>query len=381
VQLNELPLTPNGKVDRKALPAPTLADYKTDREYVAPGDKVERKLAALWEEALNVRPVGAKDNFFELGGTSLAAARLFLGISRKFGKDLPQSTLLHADTVELLANEIRSALKKTRHPTTVALRQSGSKPPFFVTTAAGEVLFLRPLAARMSDRPLYGFVPDGLDGMYMRPQTVEQLAVCYLSEMRKIQPVGPYFLGGYCFGGLVAFEMAQQLLRQGEKAAAVVLLSAPIEHPHWSYPSGVPEAPSKSFSGLRLGRLILTPRRILRLRWPMHRLTFALGLRIPLEKRKEYLGRAIFRAEHLYIPKPYPGTLICFHGSNLTEFGPDLGWQAFATRLEHHVIGDGDFSCRRDLFYEPLVEQTARELNACLDAAMGEWVAAGQTHT
>jgi hypothetical protein len=63
--------------------------------------------------------------------------------------------------------------------------------------------------------------------------------------------------------------------------------------------------------------------------------------------------------------------LICFHGSNLTEFGPDLGWGAFATRLEHHVIGDGDFSCRRDLFYEPLVEQTAGELDACLDAAIG----------
>jgi hypothetical protein len=73
--------------------------------------------------------------------------------------------------------------------------------------------------------------------------------------------------------------------------------------------------------------------------------------------------------------------LICFHGSNLTEFGPDLGWGPFATGLEHHVIGDGDFLGRRDLFFEPLVEQTARELNACLDAAMGIEVAVRQTHS
>jgi hypothetical protein len=170
-------------------------------------------------------------------------------------------------------------------------------------------------------------------------------------------------------------------LRQGEKAAAVVMFSAPIEHPHWSYPPTMPETPPRSFFGPRLGRLILTPWRILRLRWSEYRLTFALGLRVPPEKRSEYVGTMLYRAEHLYTPKPYPGTLICFHGSNLTEFGPDLGWEPFATRLEHHVIGDGDFSCRRDLFYEPLVEQTARELNVCLDAAMGSEVSAGQTHS
>jgi len=102
---------------------------------------------------------------------------------------------------------------------------------------------------------------------------------------------------------------------------------------------------------------------------------------MPPEKRIEYIGRMLYRAEHLYTPKPYPGTLICFHGSNLTEFGPDLGWGAFATRLEHHVIGDGDFFRRRDLFHEPLVEQTARELNACLDAAMGSEVAARRKNT
>jgi hypothetical protein len=170
--------------------------------------------------------------------------------------------------------------------------------------------------------------------------------------------------------------MAQQLLSQGEKAAAVVMLTAPIEHAHWSYPPAVPEKPSRSF-GRRFGRLILAPWRILR-RWPRHQLTFALGLRLPPEKREDYIGRTLYSAEHLYTPKPYPGTLICFHGSNLTEFGPDLGWGPFATSLEHHVIGDGDFLGRRDLFFEPLVQQTASELNACLDAAMVTEVARGR---
>ena len=102
---------------------------------------------------------------------------------------------------------------------------------------------------------------------------------------------------------------------------------------------------------------------------------------MPPEKRSDYIGSVLYRAEHLYTPKPYPGTLICFHGSNLTEFGPDLGWGPFATRLEHHVIGDGDFDRRRDLFHVPLVDQTARELNACLAGAMGSEVAVGQTYS
>src|SRR5262249_52728261 len=111
VALAEFPLTGNRKVDRKALPAAQVGDYHREREYLAPRDKLEKKLVAHWEEVLGVRPVGIKDNFFDLGGKSLQAARLFTRIISSFGKELPLVTLIHAPTVELLANEIRPLSK------------------------------------------------------------------------------------------------------------------------------------------------------------------------------------------------------------------------------------------------------------------------------
>jgi amino acid adenylation domain-containing protein len=392
LQLAEFPLTPNGKLDRKNLPAPTRADYQTDRVYVAPRNDVERELAALWEKALGVHPVGAKDNFFDLGGSSLRAARLFTDISRTFGSELPLTTLVHAPTLELLANEIRHAAKLTRYPTLVTLKKGGSKPPFFIVHGgAGSTLFLRRLASRIDDHPVYGIEPDGLDGRPFRYRTVEQLAAYYLSEIRKVQPAGPYFLGGYCFGGLVAFEMAQQVLGHGEDTAALVLLTAP-----WRYgrrPSSPPARPAatskRPFLG-RLARLFFSPWLTLGKRgfvmWLVHapkvyRLLFALGQKIPQEMRQNYVLRTLNSAERLYVPKPFPGALIFLRGSNLTEFGPNLGWDGLAESFEHRLIGHSNYDSRRELFNEPLVEQTARELNAFLERASDNALAVRELRT
>src|SRR5262249_33310499 len=150
VALAEFPLTGNRKVDRKALPAAQVGDYHREREYLAPRDKLEKKLVAHWEEVLGVRPVGIKDNFFDLGGKSLQAARLFTRIISSFGKELPLVTLIHAPTVELLANEIRPLSKDANYPRLVAMKKTGTRPPFFcVHGGAGSTLFMHRLAAKM----------------------------------------------------------------------------------------------------------------------------------------------------------------------------------------------------------------------------------------
>ncbi len=130
VTMREFPLTPNGKVDRKALPAPQSSDYQQERKYVAPRERIEKRLVSLWEDVLNVRPIGVKDGFFELGGRSLLAARLFIKIAHKFGRELPLTTLIHAPTVEMLANELRPTAKTFDYPTLVPMK-TGGRPPFF----------------------------------------------------------------------------------------------------------------------------------------------------------------------------------------------------------------------------------------------------------
>jgi amino acid adenylation domain-containing protein len=385
VRVQEFPLTANGKVDRKALPPPSNSADESDREYVAPRNAIERRLAALWEETLQVGRIGVSDNFFEIGGRSILAARLFMKISRQFGRELPLSTLAQAPTVELLARILDGESKETRYSTLVALQASGSKPPFFcIHGGAGSTLFLKLLAERLGpDQPFYGVEPDGLDGRRFRNATVEQMATYYLSEIRRVQPAGPYYLAGYCFGGLVAFEMAQQLLHQGENAAAVILLTAPLRFRGGAACSALrrERQVSKPLRA-KLATFLASPGSMLcglavrlkgRLWYKLQPTTFrtllACGLRVPQSLRTDYVGRTLGAAERAYDPKPYSGSLILFSGADNEHFGENQGWSGLATSFEHHIIGQGDHLARRDLFDEPLVAETAREMAACLETA------------
>lgn len=382
VALREFPLSANGKVDRKALPAPQAGDYHREREYVAPRDKVEKKLVLLWEQVLGIKPVGVKDGFFDLGGKSLQAARLFTQIMSSFGKDLPLTTLIHAPTVELLANEIRPLAKRANYPTLVPMKQTGTRPPFFcVHGGAGSSLFMHRLAARMdADQPFYGIEPEGMDGREFKHTTLEQIAAHYLSEIRKVQPKGPYCFGGYCFGGIVAYEMAQQLLRQGEPAALVVQFTAELRF-HRKVPAPPKPKPPANATGKRLTTLLKNPvRAIYRIsavklvkQWGkiaprFYPVWFKLGVRIPARMRTLYVWRTLIRAERNYVPKPYPGLVVMFHGSDYQD-DPNLGWDGLAEGIEHHIIGNSSQDARRDLMNEPWVGQTARELCDCIKRA------------
>lgn len=382
VALREFPLSANGKVDRKALPAPQAGDYHREREYVAPRDKVEKKLVLLWEQVLGIKPVGVKDGFFDLGGKSLQAARLFTQIMSSFGKDLPLTTLIHAPTVELLANEIRPLAKRANYPTLVPMKQTGTRPPFFcVHGGAGSSLFMHRLAARMdADQPFYGIEPEGMDGREFKHTTLEQIAAHYLSEIRKVQPKGPYCFGGYCFGGIVAYEMAQQLLRQGEPAALVVQFTAELRF-HRKVPAPPKPKPPSNATGKRLTTLLKNPvRAIYRIsavklvkQWGkiaprFYPVWFKLGVRIPARMRTLYVWRTLIRAERNYVPKPYPGLVVMFHGSDYQD-DPNLGWDGLAEGIEHHIIGNSSQDARRDLMNEPWVGQTARELCDCIKRA------------
>jgi len=221
VMLDALPLLPNGKIDRQAL----LAFGQTrsrDEHYRAPRTAIEAWLTRTWSDALGIERVGIGDNFFDLGGHSLQAMRLLVRIEKTFGKRLPITTLFEAPTVEKFAVVLNQRPEGSAPATLVALQPGGSKPPFFWIHGEDSNAFLPRYLGQ--DQPVYGLLEQSWDGRPARYTTVEDIAAHHIRNISAVQPHGPYFLGGYCFGGILAFEIAQQLQKQGEEVGFLAMV-------------------------------------------------------------------------------------------------------------------------------------------------------------
>jgi thioesterase domain-containing protein len=193
--------------------------------FVAPRDEVERQIAAIWEDVLDVHPVGVTDPFFDLGGNSFLAARVMIRVQQHFGRGLPVSALLEADTVERLARTV-CARHSAPAPTTLVRLATGSAPPFFcVHPIGGSVMCYAELARCLGEaRDVYGLQARGLQGEAAPFTDIETMAAHYLGQIRRVWPDGPYLIGGWSMGGTVAFEIARQLAAQGEETRRLVLL-------------------------------------------------------------------------------------------------------------------------------------------------------------
>lgn len=224
--LAQMPLTPNGKVDRRALPEPSGTSAESGTPYLAPRDQLEMQIVAVWQKVLKVRPIGVRDNFFDLGGHSLLAATLFAQLERRLGRKIPLATIFQAPTIEQLADIVRQKDWRPDWSSLVAIQPGGSRTPLFLVHGAeGNVLLYRELAHHLGhDQPVYGLQSRGLDGSTELARRIEDMAALYVKEVRALQPEGPYYLGGYCMGGGVALEMAQQLQAQGQEVALLAML-------------------------------------------------------------------------------------------------------------------------------------------------------------
>jgi thioesterase domain-containing protein len=180
--------------------------------------------------------VSVNESFFDLGGHSLLAVRLFALLERRHGHKLPLAAIVATPTVEGLAAQLRPAEASGLRDGYLALQplqpKGNRRPLFLVHDVWGQVIGYRNIVAEMgTDQPVYGFEPVGADGSYPMHSTIEQMATHYVAEMIRLQPEGPYLVGGSCFGGDVAYEMACQLRAQGREAALVLLLDAvPFGH-------------------------------------------------------------------------------------------------------------------------------------------------------
>ncbi len=218
------PLTPSGKIDRRRLPA-LGSPARDERPQVAPQDLLESQLIGIWEELLGVRPIGTESDFFELGGHSLLAARMFDRIQDAYGQRLPLATLFAQPTIKNLAENLRRESISEQQAPIVAVQPMGARPAFFFLHG-GVGLYCRKLARLIGqDQPFYAVASrDLVDDPSLG--SVEAIANDAVNELISFQPRGPYVLGGYCHGGLIAYEMARQLRQRGLEVGVVILLDA-----------------------------------------------------------------------------------------------------------------------------------------------------------
>ncbi|MEU9447536.1 amino acid adenylation domain-containing protein [Streptomyces sp. NPDC048277] len=218
-ELDTLPLTPNGKLDRKALPAVDPARARQD--LLLPRDALEVRMARIWEQVLDVRPLGVRDDFFALGGHSLKAFELIAAVRQDLGVELPLNLLFRKPTVELLCEALPDAGATADRLVVPLADGDPQRPPLFLLhPRGGDACCYLPLARALGGtRRVYGVEAVGYNTAETPLRRVEDMAERYLAEMRRIAPHGPYLIAGWSFGGAVGYEIATRLEAAGETVA------------------------------------------------------------------------------------------------------------------------------------------------------------------
>ena len=378
------PLTPNGKVDRTALPDPATLRPAEVRGVIAPRTDAEAQLVDIWERVLGIAPISVTDSFFDLGVTSLMAGRLFSEIQDLFGTDLPLAPIFQAPTIEQLAQLLTGERDRLPWRCLVPLRPHGTRPPLFcVHGGAGTVYHLRELARSVgADQPFYGIQGQNLYGGRMaRGSTIESMAAEYLEEVREVQPRGPYFLLGYCFGALIAYEMGRQLRAAGEDDVLVVSLNGTtVEYTKRYVCQGwrglgerLPPLPPVDGIKAKARRQARKAKRRVQLKYQraVVRVLHATGSDVPIDLRMRYFHLLADRAEAKYEPKPFSGRMLVISGEGLYPT-PDLGWAGLVEgELEWEFV-PAPAGSRRATFEQPGAAATARVLCERTGAAIAE---------
>jgi phthiocerol/phenolphthiocerol synthesis type-I polyketide synthase E len=356
-------------------------------QVVPADDDTAKRLSRIWREQLGIEAVGLDQNFFDLGGDSSVAVRMFSEIEQVFGVKLPLAILYEAPTIEELARILRGEVSASGWSPLVAIQPLGSRPPFFcMHGAGGAVLIYRDLSRRLGlDQPFYGLQSQGLDGSCPPLETVEEMAALYVKEIRKNQPQGPYFLGGYCGGGTIAYEVAQQLQAAGEPVALLALFDtmnwSKIPITLWSKGTYTCQRllfHAASFLSLDFAdqsKFLREKLAILRSRIPVWQgMLLANFSKDPNSAASTSiaLGRiwqANDQACWQYAPKPYRGAVTDFRPSKQYRIfsKPDLKWDRLADGGQEVIVLPVNPA---SMLVEPFVEHLALALQRSIDAAM-----------
>jgi amino acid adenylation domain-containing protein len=406
VPLAAFPVTASGKVDRRSLPVPEPPGAVAS--HTSPGNLIEWQLAQIWEEILDIRPVGVTDSFFDLGGHSVLAVRLMSAIEQSLGQTLPLTTLFEAPTIRGLADALRrEAADRFSSPVTV-LHPEGPRIPFVFLHGdySGGGFYCHALARALGpQQPFILIHPHGLDGRRV-PPSIEAMADEHLVRLRAVRPHGPYLLGGHCTGGRIAFEMARRLRAAGERVDLVAVVDAPLFNTgvgaralsalihgagavaRWAPEERLSRLARLRWLVLRLSRLPDYYRRrggafvraglseqCATLRRKMRRVRAPAGgwswptaaAQLDPTALPDGVDRAYRRAIIAYTPGRYAGTVTVVRAIDGDDHRPDLGWGAVARTVEIHEIPGDHLTC--------LTKHTAvlaERLAACLEKGQRE---------
>jgi amino acid adenylation domain-containing protein len=373
-----LPRLANGKVDRKQL-ATTLStstlERVVDNDYVAAEGLFEVELVDAWERVLGVQPIGVTDNFFDLGGDSLIALHLALEIENVTGREVSLAIIAENPTVRQMAATVAAGASEISVRALVHIQTRGSKPPFFcVHGMFGTVLCFQPLAGHLGNAQPFFALQRSTDTQY-ELDDVEDLAEAYLQEVRGVQSQGPYYLGGYSFGGLVAFEMASRLIAAGEAVRLLALVECaspavrrglpPYDYRIALWPVGESTRARSLESGLMINVAIHDGMREGRLvDWSLERGPTGAGLRF------YELGRSAAAATRRYHPLPTPLSVTVFRARaqrSRLDLEPQVGWSAFALGGVSVIDIAGDHTT---CLSSPWVSSLAKGLNERLNQTL-----------
>lgn len=373
--------------DRQSEFAVGGAPQPSDAPAPQPNPEYVSKLTAIWEELLSHSPITIDQNYFDLGGDSLLAVKLFGQIEKVLNIKLPLATLFEAPTIGEMARILASQKATPGWSSLVPIQPRGSRPNFFcVHGAGGNVLIYRELAEHLGqDQPVYGLQSQGLDGNSPAQTRVEDMAESYVREIRDFQPFGPYYLGGYCLGGTIAYEMAQQLQSAGQKVALLAL----FDTMNWSRikPLGVWDRALHSTQ-----RVLFHAANLLRsdaqgkIRF-LHEKVNAVRQRIPvwrgmfldkfqrdsveLKSKSLALGR-VWEANDIaslqYVPKPFAAEITDFRPLKQYSLfkGSDLKWEKLALGGQRVFVLP---VYPAGMLVEPFVSRMATVLREAIDEA------------
>ncbi|MFQ5419790.1 MAG: thioesterase domain-containing protein [Anaerolineae bacterium] len=375
IQLDALPLTANGKVDRRALPNPDPYVATGHREYVAPRDKIEVQLVHIWESVLETKPIGVLDSFFSLGGHSLLAVRLISQIEQALGQSLTLTDLFQGETIAALAQKLRQKRESKAANLLVPIQTKGEKRPlFFIHPSGGSVHWYMLLANYLGEeRPFYGIQAQGMNGEQLPHDNLKTMAADYIALIRSTQPDGPFLIGSWSLGVIIAFEIARQLTAAGEEVTALIMLDQGPDLPH-EEPEDEAEYLMDTFGKnvpLSLDRLrTMTPDKQIahvfheaqKVNWIMPDLTLA---QFHLFVRMMQTHTAAWRD---YVPQPYPGKIALFRADEQASANgePDMGWSSLVAGGVTIIPVPGDHIT---MLQEPHVQVLADRLRNCLAEA------------
>ncbi|MEK8015651.1 MAG: KR domain-containing protein, partial [Candidatus Parabeggiatoa sp.] len=357
---------------------------KLSQVYTASQNEHEQRLADIWQQFLGVEEIGIHDDFFELGGDSLLATQLIAKTNKTLQTHLSSSSLLESPTiaqlVELIA-EIESPSATQVLPDSLVRLQRGNpakKPLFLVHPVGGTVFHFRELVRHLNDeQPVYGLQSQGLDGKTAPLTKIEDMATHYLDALRVVQAKGPYLIGGYSFGGSVAFEMAQQLQISGQQVASLIFIDV-------AGPDQMQQVPMKFEQGWEtqvlafmmeegshftdwLDKLNACQTGAERLQYFLqHNKTLPANLELSDIQRFVSVITANFQAMLTYTPQVYSGDIVLFKAKERGPFNPpnpELSWSQIVTgNIKNHEVPGNHLTMN----LSPNVEVMVKQLNVYL---------------